>query len=419
MPRFIHAADLHLDSPLRGLDRYDGAPVEEIRGATRRAVENLVALAIAQSVDFLLIAGDIYDGDWRDYNTGLYFLAQMSRLRDSGVQVFFIRGNHDASSQITRRLNLPDHVREFSTRKPETITLDDLGVAIHGQGFSNRAVDEDLSQEYPAPVPGMLNIGMLHTSATGREGHDTYAPCTVEGLRSKGYDYWALGHVHTREILSEDPWVVFPGNTQGRHIRETGPKGCTLVTVEDDRIDSVVHHDLDVMRWERCDVDASGASSSADVLDLAASAIRDVVDEADDLPVAIRVTITGASDAHAELAAEPERWTPEIRAQATDLSNESAWIEKVRIRTESKVDLTQLRQQEGPLSGLLDALEGDGVGMDDDLLAGLQELRQKIPLEALDTQDGLDFDTPSTQREVMTDVRQILLSKLTRRGTSA
>ena len=176
MPAFIHAADLHLDSPLRGLDRYDGAPVEEIRGATRRAVENLVDLAIAQSVDFLLIAGDIYDGDWRDYNTGLFFLAQMSRLRESGVQVFFIRGNHDAASQITRRLALPDHVRKFSTRKAHTITLDDLGVAIHGQGFSNRAVDEDLSQEYPAPVPGMLNIGLLHTSATGREGHDTYAP---------------------------------------------------------------------------------------------------------------------------------------------------------------------------------------------------------------------------------------------------
>ena len=419
MPTFIHAADLHLDSPLRGLDRYDGAPVDEIRGATRRAVENLVSLAISQSVDFLLIAGDIYDGDWRDYNTGLFFLAQMSRLRDSGVQVFFIRGNHDAASQITRRLALPDHVREFSTRKPQTITLDDLGVAIHGQGFSNRAVDEDLSQEYPAPVPGMLNIGVLHTSATGREGHDTYAPCTVEGLRSTGYDYWALGHVHTREILSEDPWVVFPGNTQGRHIRETGPKGCTLVTFEDDRIDTVVHHDLDVMRWERCDVDASQARSSADVLDLASSAIRNVVDEAEDLPVAIRLTVAGASDAHAELAAETERWTPEIRAQATDLSNGAVWIEKVRIRTESKVDLTQLRQQEGPLSGLLEALEGDGVGMDDELLAGLQELRQKIPLEALDTQDGLDFDTPSTQREVMTDVRQILLSKLTRRGTGA
>ncbi len=135
MPKFIHAADLHLDSPLRGLDGYEGAPVEEIRGATRKALENLVDLAIAQSVDFLLIAGDIYDGDWRDYNTGLFFLAQMSRLREPGVRVFFIRGNHDASSQITRQLNLPDHVREFSTRKPETITLDDLGVAILGQGF--------------------------------------------------------------------------------------------------------------------------------------------------------------------------------------------------------------------------------------------------------------------------------------------
>jgi len=310
-------------------------------------------------------------------------------------------------------------VKVFPSRRAETVRLDDLAVAVHGRSFPNRAVDEDFVPNYPDAISGYFNIGVLHTSATGREGHDTYAPCTVEGLRSKGYDYWALGHVHTREILSEDPWVVFPGNTQGRHIRETGPKGCTLVTFEDDRIDTVVHHDLDVMRWERCEVDASQARSSVDVLDLASSAIRNVVDEAEDLPVAIRLTVAGASDAHAELAAETERWTPEIRAQATDLSNGSAWIEKVRIRTESKVDLTQLRQQEGPLSGLLEALEGDGVGMDDELLAGLQELRQKIPLEALDTQDGLDFDTPSTQREVMTDVRHILLSKLTRRGTGA
>jgi exonuclease SbcD len=420
MPKFIHAADLHLDSPLRGLDGYEGAPVEEIRGATRKALANLVDLAIAQSVDFLLIAGDIYDGDWRDYNTGLFFLAQMARLREPGVRVFFIRGNHDASSQITRQLNLPDHVREFSTRKPETITLDDLGVAIHGQGFVNRAVDEDLSQQYPAPVPGMLNIGMLHTSATGREGHDNYAPCTVEGLRAKGYDYWALGHVHTREVLSEDPWIVFPGNTQGRHIRETGPKGCTLVTVEDGRVDDVVHMNLDVMRWERIDVDASEARSATDVLGRTSAAIQDVVDAAADLHVAIRVTITGASDAHQELAADPERWAPEIRAQATDLSNGSVWIEKVRVRTESKVDLTQVRQQEGPLSGLMETLDDEGgEAMDDELIAGLQELRNAIPREALETQDGLDVDDPSTQRDVMTDVKQILLAKLTRRGTGA
>ncbi|MBT3268877.1 DNA repair exonuclease [Candidatus Poribacteria bacterium] len=420
MTKFIHAADLHLDSPLRGLDQYEGAPVDDIRGATRRAAENLVDLAIEESVDFLLIAGDIYDGDWRDYNTGLFFLSQMSRLREVGARVFFIRGNHDAASQITRSLQLPDHVREFSIRRPETIRLDDLGVAIHGQGFSNRAIVDDLSQEYPSPVSGMLNIGMLHTSATGREGHDDYAPCTVEGLRAKGYDYWALGHVHTRETLSEDPWIVFPGNTQGRHIRETGPKGCTLVTATDGRIEDAVHMSIDVMRWERRQVDATGARSATDALERASSAIQNVVDESDGLPTAIRVTITGASDAHAQLASDPERWATEIRALATDVSGGSAWIEKVRVKTEPVADWTQAQWLEGPLGGLIETLEDDGgAGMDDELVAGLQEVRQKIPREALDGQDGLDFDNPTTQQDVMADVKQILLTRLTGRRADA
>src|SRR4051812_29910913 len=112
--KFVHAADLHLDSPLRGLDRYEGAPVEQLRGATRRALENLVALCLSEKADFLLLAGDLYDGGWKDYRTGLFFAAQMSRLRAADIPVFFVRGNHDAESNITRSLRLPENVRELS-----------------------------------------------------------------------------------------------------------------------------------------------------------------------------------------------------------------------------------------------------------------------------------------------------------------
>lgn len=154
MFRFIHAADVHLDSPLRGLEKYDGAPVDEIRSATRRALEQLVLLAIDEQVAFVLIAGDIYDGDWPDYNTGLFFNSQMTRLKEAGIRVFLILGNHDAANTMTRSLTLPDNVVKFPHDAAATEVLEDVGVAIHGQSFATRKVTEDLSQSYPDKVTG-------------------------------------------------------------------------------------------------------------------------------------------------------------------------------------------------------------------------------------------------------------------------
>jgi DNA repair exonuclease SbcCD nuclease subunit len=215
------------------LDAYPGAPVERLRGASRQALTALVDLAIEQRVAFVLLAGDIYDGNWADFRTGLFFRDQMVRLRRAGIRVFIVKGNHDAESQITKQLPDVDGVHVFSSHKSETIDLEELGVAVHGRSFPHRAVPEDLVPLYPPPLSGRFNIGVLHTSLTGREGHDPYAPTSVEVLCDKGYDYFALGHVHAREVVREStPRIVFPGNLQGRHAKETGPKGCELVTVE-------------------------------------------------------------------------------------------------------------------------------------------------------------------------------------------
>ncbi|HET6424622.1 MAG TPA: DNA repair exonuclease, partial [Planctomycetaceae bacterium] len=271
--RFLHAADIHLDSPLHGLQRYDGAPVDAIRQSARTALKRLVDLALAERVAFVLIAGDLYDGDWRDYNTGLFFIAQAQRLADAGIPLYLIAGNHDAQNVMTKALVLPQQTTFLAADRSETVYLEDLGVAIHGQSFATRAVTHDLSAAYPAGQRGLFNIGMLHTSA-GCEGHDNYAPCTLDGLRSRQYQYWALGHVHQRGILCEDPIVTFPGNIQGRHIKESGPKGCWLVTVDDRQAATVSFRPLDVLRWDRATVSIEDVRHEDDLWPLIASALE-------------------------------------------------------------------------------------------------------------------------------------------------
>ncbi|WP_054968323.1 metallophosphoesterase family protein [Alicyclobacillus ferrooxydans] len=332
MFKFIHAADLHLDSPLRGLSALADAPTEEIRTATRKALQNLVDLCIAERVAFVLIAGDVYDGDWEDYTTGLFFTKSMARLREHGIRVFLIRGNHDAQSQISRRLTLPDNVKEFRTDMPETVILDDLAVAIHGQGFATRAVTENLAAGYPPAEPWMFNIGLLHTAAEGQEGHEPYAPCRVDELVQKGYQYWALGHIHKRQLLHEDPYILFPGNIQGRHIREEGEKGCTVVTVDGLAV-SLEHRNLDVLRWYTCTVDLSEVSNSDDFAVAVQSAVGEIADANLDCRLALRVICEGETEIHGEILEDPERYIHEIQNAAAVVGGERVWIEKVKFDT--------------------------------------------------------------------------------------
>ncbi len=172
--KLLHAADLHIDSPLRGLERYEDAPTDLLRGATRRAVENLVALAREEQVDAVLLAGDIYDGDWKDFETGLFFRRQLGRLRDAGIPVYLVSGNHDADNKISKTLTYPENVFVFATHEAQTAPPDfDAGFAVHGQGYPKWNTTENLAKNYPAPIPGLFNIGLLHTALTGRDGHDT------------------------------------------------------------------------------------------------------------------------------------------------------------------------------------------------------------------------------------------------------
>jgi len=409
--RFLHAADIHLDSPLQGLAPYEGAPVEAMRGATRKAFERLVDLAIGEKVNLLLIAGDLYDGNWPDYRTGRFFAAEMTRLRAANIPVCVVSGNHDARSVITRDLRLPTNVHLFAADAPETFTYDDLGIAVHGQSFGKRAVPEDLACAYPMPIAGMLNIGLLHTSADGRLGHDPYAPCTTDGLVAKSYDYWALGHVHKREMLHEKPWIVFAGNLQGRHARETGAKGATLVTVKDGRVESVEPRVLDVVRWSLCEVDAAGAADVDAVLDRFTARLAQELDLAEGRPLCTRVRVAGRCRAHEALSRDPEHWLNEVRVAATDASGGRAWVEKVETTTNSEQDRATA---DDALAELLRPAEA--LGADEVLVAAarddLADLARKLPNELRQGPDGLDLSSLEALTRGLGQARNLLSARL-------
>ncbi|MGJ4903152.1 metallophosphoesterase family protein [Bradyrhizobium sp. HKCCYLS2058] len=379
--QFLHTGDIHLDSPLKGLAGQDGPAADLIRTATRQAFSNLVDLAIAEEVAFVVIAGDLYDGDWRDYQTGLFFVRQMGRLAQAGIPVYLIWGNHDAESQITKRLNLPDNVKVFSSRKPQTLTLDGLKVAIHGQSFKQRDVTDNLVPAYPAPIAGCFNIGVLHTGLGGMGGHANYAPCSMDDLINKGYDYWALAHVHQGQVLHERPHVVFCGNLQGRHIRETGPKGACVVSVRDGAVDNIATIRCSVVHWARLNVAADKAHHFNDLIDAIRDAITRAVaaDDGGQL-LACRIQITGRTSLHAQLPGTIEQLTAEARAAALGLGEAAAWIERIAIDTEPELDRSHAVRADalGDLQKIVEDAASDGQ-VTAQIEAALGDLIRKLP----------------------------------------
>lgn len=382
--KFIHAADIHLDSPLTGLCAYPDAPAQMLRSATRDAFTNLINEAIELQVDFLVIAGDLYDGGWKDHNTGIYFCREMGRLKKAGIDAYVTLGNHDAESEMTRKLILPDNVHIFESRKAQTFVIDDLKVALHGRSFKDAATTENLAQTYPDPVPGMFNIGVLHTALGVQSTHANYAPCTIDELYAKGYQYWALGHVHEYQIWQGASTIVFPGNLQGRHIRETGPRGAVLVTADEGGVQKVERLLVDVLRWHSVSVDATGCGSMVDVVHAINKELGAVVDGTpSNMPSAVRITITGKTPAHGELFGMEAQLRAEVLASAAAIGSERIWIEKVKTSTTASDDTDAIRSRGDALADLQELLEE--AQTDPEFLASLKDdlmaLVSKAPLE--------------------------------------
>ena len=327
--RFIHTADVHLDSPLRSLALRDPRIAEMIGNATRQAFERIIELCIEERVDALMIVGDLFDGDLRSMKTAIFFGMQMRRLDEVGVCVFIVRGNHDAESTITKKLSLPDCVHLF-TGRAQAVRMDEKDVVVHGVSFANRQAPESLLPKFKGPVPGLFNIGLMHTSLAGAEGHDDYAPCGLTDLVEHGFDYWALGHVHKRQVHAEDPCVVLmPGNPQGREINEAGARSVTLVSVAENGGVTLEERVTSIAQFERLPVDLAGVEEWREVVAAIESALGDARDLAQSDHLVARLEIVGETALAFKLRRDADLLLEEARQAAASLPKTA--IEKVVI----------------------------------------------------------------------------------------
>jgi len=331
--RFIHTADVHLDSPLRSLALKNEAMADLVANATRTAFTRIINLCIDEQVDALIIAGDLYDGELTSMKTAVFFVNEMQRLVDAGIRAFILRGNHDAKSSITRHIQLPDAVHVFSSRG-DKVVLEEQGVAVHGLSFAKPHVPESLLARYKAADPDRINIGVLHTSLAGSASHDPYSPCSVEELHAQGYTYWALGHIHKRDVHGTDPTtIVMPGIPQGRHINESGPKSVTLVEIDDQHKVSVAERTTSCVQFERVDVDLADVAdwqALGERLDRAFKKLLGVL-QSDQLIA--RVNLTGTTALSNTLRRDREELVYEVESRAQKAG--PIWIEQVDNNTES------------------------------------------------------------------------------------
>jgi DNA repair exonuclease SbcCD nuclease subunit len=377
---FLHAADLHLGSPFLGLSSNDEELARGVSAACREAFEELIDQAIRRQVKFVVIAGDIYDGDWKDTTIGHFFNRQVAKLAREKIPVYKVSGNHDAESVITSAVTLPDSVQVFSSKKPQTFRIPELQVALHGQSFATRAVSENLAVKYPAAEPGWFNIGVLHTSCDGRPNHANYAPCSIQDLLQRGYQYWALGHCHEYEVVNSIPPVIFPGNLQGRHIRECGPKGVVIVEVQDGEVSSFSRLQLARIQWALISADLTGAASEEEAFKVIRGEIQKEVDRAGGTPVVFRMVLSGSTPLHRILHAEPERVVDEVLAAANHCTD-TIRLESVKIQTSEPS--TASAGQDSPLASLdlktmLDSLR-ESPEVLKEARAALEVIKGKLP----------------------------------------
>ena len=415
--KFVHAADLHLDSPLLALSRQEPRQVERMRRATREAFARLIDLCIDQEVTLLLLAGDLYDHDCPNMQIAVFLRGELRRLDHKGIRVVIIKGNHDADNKITSALALPANTRMLGEQKPETVRYDDLPVrvALHGQSFRPGPIPENLAASYPAALRGYYNIGLLHTSLAGTSDHDAYAPCTLEELTTHGYDYWALGHIHKPAVLSRDPCVIFPGNLQGRHAKESGPKGCFLVEIDDAcRTVSAEFMPLDVVRWHRAEVDLRGRNIEAELVEGIRGALTQAHQDGDGRPGAVRVVLTGRTSLYEYIERRPHRLRQTTLELAAEIAGDDVWIEKIvnsatppgqrvdAVSTGEPDDLVSIMQEITSNTDLIGPM----------LAKELEPLRTKLPGELKELSCLKLMETPALCREALARLRPRLAARL-------
>ncbi len=349
--RFVHAADLHLDSPFTGLRAIAPDNVTmALRQATFDAYDNIIRLCMAERVDALLIAGDVYDGADRSLRAQLKFAEGLKQLAEAGIRSFICHGNHDPLDGWEAQLDLPPGCIRFEA-KVEGVPVfaeEPERAMVYGMSYPRRVMNRNVTPDFRKwPAEG-FNIGLLHANVGGNPHHDAYGACSVADLEDSPMHYWALGHIHTREILrAEGPAIVYPGNPQGRHPNELGARGVYLVEVDRAGTPHLEFRAMDVIRWESLALDIAHLESEQELLDAISQMADSILVKADGRSVVLRLVLGGRGKLH--------RWLrrPETAIDLLEQVNEEyadqdpwLWCERLRVDTASPVDREQVVQRE-------------------------------------------------------------------------
>lgn len=383
--RFVHTADIHLDSPLRSLAMRNGDLAELVGDASRQAFVSIVDLCLAERVDALVIAGDLYDGDQTSMKTARFLASQMTRLHQAGIRVFKIRGNHDALSRISKQLVFPETVTIFGGRPQSVLqTAAGLDVMFHGLSFASPKAPDSLLPKYSVPREGAVNVGIMHTSLAGSPGHDVYAPCNATDLHAHGFDYWALGHIHVRQVHPGASTVVMPGIPQGRDINEAGEKSVTLVTIRDDRTVEIEERLTSIAQFERVNVDLTETEEWSDVVGRVRSALERVRASVKSRHAVVRLDLTGASPLSWALIRDRDLLLAEAE-QAAEQTGDT-WVEKLELKVSPSTSQTS-EEAADPIFELAQSMRADAGS--DAFRAEARALVQKMVADL--PPDGRDF----------------------------
>ncbi|MCA1371407.1 DNA repair exonuclease [Bradyrhizobium sp. BRP14] len=383
--RFLHTADVHLDSPLKTLALRNPELSDLIGLATRRAFVRIIDLCLQEQVDALVLAGDLYDGDQTSMKTARFLAEQLHRLHVAGIRIFIIRGNHDALSRITSELVMPESVKVFGATA-EAVAVDQgaghFPVAIHGLSFAKPHAPQSLLRHYALPIPDAVNIGIMHTSLGGSEKHDLYAPCSVADLQQSGFQYWALGHIHKRSVVEDaSSAIVMPGMPQGRDINEDGPKSVSLVTIEDDRTVTIEERHTSVAQFERLFVDVSEASDWSELIGQVSRQLETLRSTVKADHLVARIQLQGANPLAWRIRRDLDLVRTEMETRGAMIGN--VWIDKIQTAcTEPGTD-----RGGGALAELSSIIDGDvltSAAYKQELTAIAEELRGQLPAELRD-----------------------------------
>ena len=378
MFRFAHAADLHLDSPFKGIRNTNEDVGEILRQATFAAYDNLIKLCIDREVGALLIAGDVFDGGDHSLPGQKKFFEGLERLNKHGIRAFVCHGNHDPLDSWGAGLPSPENVTRFETDAECVPVYADIpnSPVVCGISYPTREVRQSLLDRFPSRESQAFTIGLLHANVGSHSTHKSYAPCTIEDLKEVGYDYWALGHVHTRvEVHEDQPRIVYPGNTQGLHSNETGARGVYVVDVGDDhRIESMEFVSVDHVRWEQHDLSIQGIESLLELADRLTEAVEGMLHGADGRSLVYRIRLYGRGPTSTALA-QPDNIDDLVQElnSAWAVRQPFAFCGAITSEARSEIDRGQLRKGTDFI--------GDFLKCTDELIRGAElvnTLRQEL-----------------------------------------